>query len=80
MGQVCSFVSALDGRNLVTIARAIIIAEEAILGAYKYLRLGVVRIKINKSVLTLPRRGRILRIRNKKWYALNVGSIQKGNT
>lgn len=68
MGQVCSFVSALDGRNVVAIARAIIIAEEVKLWGYKYLRLGVVvRLKIkNKSVLTLPRRERILRIRNQK--------------
>ena len=68
MGQVCSFVSALDGRNVVAIARAIMIAEEAKLWGYKNLRLGVVvRLKINnKSVLTLPRRERILRIRNQK--------------
>lgn len=67
MGQVCSFVSALDGRNVVAIARAIMIAEEVKLWGYKYLRLGVVRLKINnKSVLTLPRRERILRIRNQK--------------
>lgn len=34
MGQVCSFASALDGRNVVALARAIIIAEEEILGGY----------------------------------------------
>lgn len=65
--KLCSFVSALDGRNVLAIARAIIIAEEAKLWGYKYLRLGVVRLKINsKSGLTLPRRERILRIRNQK--------------
>lgn len=75
MSQVCCFAAVLDGRNIEAIARVIIIAEQAILGGYKYLRLGVVRLNINsKLVLTLQRRERILHIRNqKKRHALNVG-------
>lgn len=70
MSQVCCFAAVLDGRNIEAIARAIIIAEQAILGGYKYLRLGVVRLNINsKSVLTLQRGKRILHIRNQKKLA-----------
>ena len=33
MGQICSFASTLDERNVVAIARAIMIAEEAMQGS-----------------------------------------------
>lgn len=49
MSQICSFASALDERNVVGIARAIIIAEEAMLGGHKCIRLVFVRLNINKS-------------------------------
>lgn len=67
MSQGCAAWSLrLTEGNVVATARAILIAEVAILGSYKDLRFGVVRLNIkNKSVLTLPRRERILHIYQK---------------